>query len=482
MSFIGGLFNGSQGTNYQGGQPQNLIEPSTAQQAADQYGNVNQGLNQQQAFINAVNGQNGLGNQSQVYGQLQGVANGTGPNPAQAMLAQSTGQNVAAQGALAAGQRGSSANAGLIARQAAQAGSQAQQQAAGQAATMQAQQSLGALSAAGQMANQQVAQQAQAIGNYNQFAQGSQSNILNSIAQQNSANVGAQGSINSANSGVAQVNAGNQGKLGAGILSGFSGLGGVLGATGGEVKADQIGNNPKLQQSRVTLSSGGGVDAPTPTSFSQYLANFGKASQQQQQDPVYSAGAKFGAGVANLGKSLFSSSPDTGGVLPVTNPGGAPDMNAALQNNLGYQGFGTSSVAAPAEATTSMVAPAAAADSGSALAASGAGGVLADLGPAAVLAAAHGGKVPALLSPGEKYLPPTQAKKVAQGKESPMKGKTVPGQAKVSGDSLVNDTFKTTLQEGGVVIPRSVMGSKNPEKAAAAFVRAHLGKQALRKK
>src|ERR1700679_261280 len=90
-------------------------------------GQIDQSYQQNQQ---ALQGQNGLGNQSQVYGQLQGVANGTGPNPAQAQLAQATGANTANQAALMAGQRGSAANVGLLARQAAQQGAANQQAAA----------------------------------------------------------------------------------------------------------------------------------------------------------------------------------------------------------------------------------------------------------------------------------------------------------------------------------------------------------------
>jgi hypothetical protein len=112
---------------------------------------------QQQALLTALQTQQGLNNQSQVYGQLQGIANGTGPNPAQTMLNTATGTNVANQAALMAGQRGASSNPALIARQAAQTGAGIQQGAAGQAATLQANQSLNAINAAGNIANTQAA-------------------------------------------------------------------------------------------------------------------------------------------------------------------------------------------------------------------------------------------------------------------------------------------------------------------------------------
>jgi hypothetical protein len=93
-------------------------------------------------------------------------------------------------------------------------------------------------------------------------------------------------------------------------------------------------------------------------------------------------------------------------------------------------------------------------------------------------AQAHGGKVPAVVSPGEGYLKPTAAQMAAKGKVNPLKAaEVIPGQAKVKGDSYANDTVRKDLDEGGVVIPRSIMNSKNPEKSAAEFVRAALAKR-----
>lgn len=93
----------------------------------------------------------GQDQQQQIYNQQQSLAqtllnqsNGYGPNVAQNQLNQSTGTNVASQAALLAGQRGSSSNAGLAARNIAQQGASTQQQAAGQAATLGAQQQLAA--------------------------------------------------------------------------------------------------------------------------------------------------------------------------------------------------------------------------------------------------------------------------------------------------------------------------------------------------
>lgn len=86
-----------------------------------------------------------------------------------------------------------------------------------------------------------------------------------------------------------------------------------------------------------------------------------------------------------------------------------------------------------------------------------------------------GGKVDAMVSPGEGYVKPEQAKQVAKG-EKPIKAamEEIPGKAKVKGDSQKNDTVPKKLDAGGVVIPRSVMDKG--EKAALDFL-----KDALRK-
>ncbi len=284
---LGGSPNGSnfvaqqganpQGTNIQGA---NIVAPVGAGQAQQAYGQTQQGLSQQQQLINAIQAQNGLQNQSSVYNQMQGVANGTGPNPAQAMLAQSTGANTANQAALMASQRGVGANPGMIARQAAQQGAANQQNAAGQAATLQANQSLNALGQMGSIANQQASNQMGAVQNYNQAAQAQQAAMLGAINNQNQANVTNQGNLNQANVGMqsninnnntsmasnmnstnesmAQANAANSAKGIGGLLSGAAGLGlmaatgglsaagpALLGATAGKYKGGEV-ENPKL--------------------------------------------------------------------------------------------------------------------------------------------------------------------------------------------------------------------------------------------
>lgn len=311
------------------GQVTGSATAATGEQANQRFDEVNQGLTNQAGFLQAVQAQNGLGNQTQVYNQLQGVADGTGANPAQAMLNQATGANVANQAALMAGQRGSSANAGLIGRQAAQQGANTQQQAAGQGATLQANQSLNALTAAGNMANTQAGQQANATNAYTNSALQGQQNVLGALTSQNQINSGAQ-----------QGNAQMQGNL----------LGNLAGAAG----------------SALQLAEGGAV----------------------------------------------------------------PEAPKAGPTSLTAQYF------------------------------------------------AQGGKVPAMVSPGEQYLPPQAAKAVAKGDAKPLSvGERIPGKPKVAGNSYANDVVPKTLTTGGVVIPNSIMQGKDAEKKAAEFVRQVLSKK-----
>lgn len=64
------------------------------------------------------------------------------------------------------------------------------------------------------------------------------------------------------------------------------------------------------------------------------------------------------------------------------------------------------------------------------------------------------------------------------GKHITMKGGGfVPGQAKVAGDSPKNDVVNAKLSPGEIVLPRTVVNSKNPSEAAARFVAAVLAKK-----
>ncbi len=245
------------------------------------------GLNQQNALAGQLAQANGIGTQNRAIsglentaGMYSNIAQGRGPNPAMAMLNQQTGQNVANQAALMAGQRGAGANAGLLARQAAQQGGALQQQAVGQGATMQANQQLNALQGlsgtqqaiGGLGSTQAAAQQAlanqvagQQIGGTNAMAQANLSNqgqMQNALQGINTSNVASQGSVNAANAGLAQQTMANK----AGIMGGLMNAGGAaLGSAAGGMVPHMAQGGMPMQQQPVSQPVG------PQSSFGQYL-------------------------------------------------------------------------------------------------------------------------------------------------------------------------------------------------------------------
>lgn len=460
MGAIGGLLGlngGVNGTGQQGPSAASLVNPTTAGQANSAYTGTQTSMQQQQALLNAIQAQNGLGNQSQVYNQLQGVANGTGPNPAQAMLAQSTGQNVANQAALMAGQRGANSNAGLLARQAGQQGASTQQQAAGQAATLQANQSLNAIGQAGSIAGQQVANQVGQTNANTQAQQAEQGQLLNAIQGQNSNQVAMQSNINNANAGLASTTMqGQQGLLG-GVLQGAGAAAGL--AQGGVVK----------------YADGGGVNGPQ-SSFGQFV------------NGVSAGGAPSAGSTPSLGNNSGAQALQQGTAKGIANAFGS-NKSGEMTNASGVAPSGSvmmpdGSVAGPANnyGASQLSMPGSGGSSGLSMPGSvgSSGPSLGDLGS---LLKARGGKVPAMVSPGERYLPPKEVKEVAKGKKSPLKaGEKIPGKPKHPGNDYRNDVVPKTLEAGGIVIPNKIMQSKDPAGEAHKFVSAIIAKQGIRGK
>lgn len=457
MSGVGsilGLNGGVNGTGIAGPAGTNIVQPFNAKNATDSASQAQDAIQQQQAFLNATQAQNGLGNQSSVYNQMQGVANGTGPNPAQAQLAQATGANTANQAALMAGQRGSSSNVGLMARQAAQQGGANQQQAAGQAATLQANQSLNALGQMGGLANTQAAQQAAATGALNNAVQGQEGQVLGSIQGANNANVGMQSNINNANAGLASTTMqGQQALIGGGMNAAGSAMSGGMRAEGGEIsqKYDTGGavyqdattpmppSTQSIPQIVNTQSNG------PKSSIGKMLATIGNnQSQQDAYSPNY----------GNPGANALASGVSSGlqkAFAPAKPPPGA-DQQAYFNGQM------QQAQQQPMQLATPMNDPSQA-------------------------EYAKGGKVPALVSPGEQYLPPKDVKKVVEDGKNPLKtGKRIPGKPKYPGNDYRNDIIPEKLESGGIVIPNKIMQAKNPEKKAIAFVAAHFKEQALKNK
>ncbi len=245
---VGGLVSGIQGpikNNFQAAAAP-IVNPVSSQQLQTGYDQTQNALMGQQTLAQQLAGQGGLQNQQNTFQQqqtlasaLQNQANGVGPNPAQAQLAQATGANVANQAALMAGQRGASSNAGLIARQAGQQGAGIQQNAVGQSATLQAQQQIAAQQqlAAQQQAMQQVAgnQINNQIGSQNALTGASlqnQSTLLGAQGGYNNALVGSVSGQNAANSQTAAGNSAQAGQIFGGLLGG---AGAALGAYDGGV-------------------------------------------------------------------------------------------------------------------------------------------------------------------------------------------------------------------------------------------------------
>lgn len=494
----------------------NILNPATVAQADEQYTNAQTGLQNQADFLTAVQGQNGLGNQTSTYNQLQGIANGTGPNPAQAMLNQATGANTANQAALMAGQRGSGANAGLIARQAAQQGAANQQNSAGQAATMQANQSLGALGQMGSLATNQANQQANATNAYSASAQNEQQNILNAIAAQNNANVGMASNMNSTNENLAGTVAAQQGNMLGNLMGGlgsalpmmssaakglFGGGGGggaatvaggagdamgaqgaaagvgadlssaapllALGAKGGKVPSPQRfagGGSPAPGSGTTQLNV---VDPTAPKSKAgQYFSNSNDNLADPNSNALRVGSKQLGQGIGGM----FGSS------MPVKNPNSpsAPEGSDTMSQ---VQAMAPQGNLVPTNDELGVTGPSQGDIIESSLTSMSQNPDLAQAGGSREFA--KGGKVPALVSPGEIRIHAKDVKKVAEGKKSPMSGEKIPGKAVVKGakNSYANDTVPKTLNEGDIILPRSVTQSKNPHWAAHQFVSAIMAKQ-----
>lgn len=411
MANLGGLVGtagGANGTGFAGPTDNGLISPGQLQTG---YDTAQNSLHTMAGLVAAIQAQNGLQNQSNVYNQLQGVVNGTGPNPAQAMLNQATGANIVGQASLMAGQRGSSANPGLVARNAARAGGDINQQSAGQAATMQANQSLNALNAAGNIAGQQVGNQIGATQGYMQGAENEQMGVLNSAA-------GLQANVNNANAGLVGATMGQQASIGSSMSKSMGSMMG-MGAEGGK---------PEMMPRK--MAAGGGLQ----------FQNTPGALQIDANGPLSSVGQYFSQ-IANIDKggpaqvAAVQQPKTTSGTEQPWDMGGGVDHGDVQQNT-------------PDNSPGVGVEP--------------------------TFVAAYGGKVPVMLSKGEKVVAPKDVRAVAAGKKSPMSAKTVPGKPKHPGNDYRNDVVPADLPEGAIVIPNKILQGKSPHWAAMRFVQAHM--------
>lgn len=320
-----------QGATTQGGvlgflTPQNGYQAQLAPTTQYNYGAPMQtALNQNTAGYNA--GMGNIGAEQGLAGQYQGLASGTGPSLAQNVLAQGTGANVANQAALMAGNRGASANAGLIGRQAGQQGAAIQNAATSQAANLGMQQQLGALGA-----------QANLYGNIGQQAQGIQSgaNTLygTTVAGNNTQNANTIANyqqMQNINSQIAQQNTNAVGKTASGLESMASSAAGPIGSMigGGGAPGGGGSGGGGGQAMASMMAKGGEIGGPT-SHAGRFLARYDGGGQVAQvntptlqgppADPPSSGGSSGGSSGAS---SMMSMAPlllaalNKGGPAPV---------------------------------------------------------------------------------------------------------------------------------------------------------------------
>ena len=245
-------------------------------------------------------------------------------------------------------------------------------------------------------------------------AQNNLANVYGQQAGESQANygtiTGAQTAANSSNAQIAQNNANQAGSVAGGLLgAGATGL--LMASEGGEIPAIHkhlqdllIAIGPKVHP--LHLAQGGG------------FSSFG--NEAVAIDPSLAANGSMGF------------TPATPKPKPNPNDPNDPASRTAALNSFNQ-----------------LLAPTNGAGA-SGLDSSGA------LPSAALMNAAHGGKVPAMLSPGELRIPRDQVAAVTSGKEKASKvGQRVPGKAKVKGDSEKNDIIPAALSEGDVIVKRT---------------------------
>lgn len=240
--------------------------------------------------------------------------------------------------------------------------------------------------------------------------------------QEQAGNLGQQQLYQSANTSAMQANlqnsmANQQAAMGmfGGAMSGFGSFSAVMGALnkGGEVKKYDDGGE---------VSGGSGSDQPPPG------GGLMTATGQDPNMPVPKDSSSSSSPISDIGKALSSGG---GFALPTAGLGTLGGLSGAAQ--------GLASAAAPKGG-------------------GGGGGMESMMKLGELAAMSSGGSV---------------SKKPKDFKQ----GGHVPGQAKVKGDSLKNDTVPALVSPGEIVIPRSVAKSEDPVRKSAQFVAAILAKK-----
>lgn len=409
----------------------NIQAGTNQDQLNNAYTGAQTGLNTQNNLTNTL--QPGVGqaasNQAALAGQLSNQANGVGPNVARAQLNQTTGQNAAAQAALMAGQRGTSANPGLIARQAAQQGANLQQQAVGQGATLEAQQQIAAQNNLANLSNNQINQGQSAASNQNTALQGEQTVLQNANTAANNAAVNMQSNINNTNAQTAIANQNSNNGVFDSLSSAAGGLAGLF-ADGGEVPLNDPG--------QMTVPSAPKKSGPDLSSLAS----------------VAMVAAANGGEIPRAHLAMLAG----GGQLAPTSVQTASSMPQSFVAN--WLGGGPS--------TGELKDPGSLAQTQSDIEPVDFAGMMPEK-KTAEKAEAKGGRI---------QLPP-QAKNIG-GKLKP--GGKVPGKPTVKGavNSYKNDDVAARLSPGEIVLPREVTQSKNAPAMAAAFVRKIQAKKGLK--
>jgi len=170
----------------------NIQQGARSEDLYDANQRLRSGYDQQQYFLNSLQAvPGGMASQGFLANQLMQQAQGGGPNPALAQLANTTGQNIKSQAALMGSVRGGGNNPGLLARNIGMMGAQQQQQAGGQAAVLAAQQQLAAQQGLQNLAAQQVGQQQNAMSTLGNMGLQNQAQQLGGVENQNQSRIGA---------------------------------------------------------------------------------------------------------------------------------------------------------------------------------------------------------------------------------------------------------------------------------------------------
>lgn len=368
-------------------------------------------------------------------------ANGTGgPSVAQNMLRQSTDANTAGVASQVASTR--SLSPAQQARLAVEGGAQTQTQAAGQLATLRAQEQTMATSLLGQALGQRGGQNLNTLGTL----------------------TGAQSGLNSLNQSTAAQNASlqlGQEQLAAGVGAGDAAtsgaiVGGLLAGTG---LLGPMAQSPVKGGGGESLGGpGGGAGAGAGASSyeSGSSASFGLGEGADAAALAFADGGEIAEAspISSYMNDLYSGSSGTAGTPSGTGAGTRSAAQPQPTSRTQPESTNNSKTKNPLPAIDPMAAYNQIA-----------GAKLAGTG--SIYAA--GGKVSALVSPGEIVAPPGTGPKQAARMAEAGAGK-VPGQAKVDGDSPKNDTVKADLRPGSIVLPRSVVDAADPGKAAASFV------------